>query len=505
MTFVPHRADCRPTRRRSSPGTLSGLTLAALGLVAAGPASGQARGFSVSPALTVSQSYTDNIDLSSTNPRAEAITEVRPGVRMTAGGGRLRGSLDYSLSAQFYARDNDRSDIGQNLAAAFTAELIEQSALVEMRAGIARQSISAFGAPSPDPNLRNSSSTESRNLSITPILRTRVGTTVLEARSSWTKSDSGQNQLADGTSLVHSLSANGRWSILGWGLQFSDASSKFSGGREAGNQSLVASANVRPDVDWLLNARIGRERDTVRQVQAQNTNTWGVGGTWTPSGRTQISAQYDRRYFGDGHGFSVSHRLRRAVIRVSDSRDAQGVGNDRLLNLVSAYDELDRQLQFIEPDPVRRDLLVRALLAQQGNPLTRSVTLQRRQELSVALQGLRTAIALSAYRMRTSSLDESTIPNDDLRFAGRIGQSGFSASASYRLSSVSSATLAWQLTDTDDAGLQAGGRQKSWTASYNTQPIRRVSLGVSLRHVVYDSVSNPYAENGGLITLGFAF
>ncbi len=478
-----------------------GLPLA----LVAGTAQSQGRGLSFSPGLTITQSFTDNLDLSSTNPRAEAITQIRPGVRVSAGGGRLRGSLNYSLDAQIYARDSERSDVGQNLAAAFTAELLEQSAFVDVRAGIARQSISAFGAPLPDPTLRSRNSTESRNLSISPVLRTRVGTTTLEARSSWVTSDSGQGQLADGQSLVHSLSASGQWATIGWGLQFSDATNKFDGGREAGSQALSASASFRPDVDWLLTGRIGRERDTVRSTEAQSTNTWGVGANWTPSGRTQVNAQYDKRYFGDGYGLNVSHRLRRAVIRLSDSRDAQGVGNDRLLNLANAYDELDRQLRTIEPDPARRDLLVRTLLAQQGNPLTRSVSLQRRQELSVALQGLRATLAFTAYRTRISALDNAGTVNDDLQFAGRVGQSGYSASASYRLSSVSSATLGWQRTQTDDAGFQAGGQQTSWSAGFTTQPIRRVSLSLSLRHVEYVSLSNPYTENGGQISLGFAF
>ena len=106
---------------------------------------------------------------------------------------------------------------------------------------------------------------------------------------------------------------------------------------------------------------------------------------------------------------------------------------------------------------------------------------------------------------RTSALGNTAAVNDDLQFAGRVGQSGYSASASYRLSSVSSATLAWQRTQTDNAGFQAGGQQTSWSAGFSTQPIRRVSLSLSLRHVEYDSLSNPYTENGGQVSLGFAF
>ena len=55
-------------------------------VLVAGTAQAQGRGLSFSPGLTISQSFTDNLDLSSTNPRAEAITQIRPGVRVSAGG-----------------------------------------------------------------------------------------------------------------------------------------------------------------------------------------------------------------------------------------------------------------------------------------------------------------------------------------------------------------------------------------------------------------------------------
>src|SRR5688500_4678120 len=60
-------------------------------------------GTTVVPTLSVSQTFTDNRRLSATDPQADSITQISPGVVISSRTGRLQGSLSYAANAVIYA------------------------------------------------------------------------------------------------------------------------------------------------------------------------------------------------------------------------------------------------------------------------------------------------------------------------------------------------------------------------------------------------------------------
>jgi uncharacterized protein (PEP-CTERM system associated) len=117
---------------------------AALGWLAAN-ATAHAQGTTIVPTFSISESITDNSRLSSTDKQAEAITTISPGVRISSQGGRVQGSLDYSLNGLLYARESSRNAVQHALSAGFIAFVVDRNVTVDTRASISQQSVSAFG------------------------------------------------------------------------------------------------------------------------------------------------------------------------------------------------------------------------------------------------------------------------------------------------------------------------------------------------------------------------
>ncbi|MBL8362797.1 MAG: TIGR03016 family PEP-CTERM system-associated outer membrane protein [Rubrivivax sp.] len=467
-------------------------------------------GLSVVPSLSISQSVTDNINLSQ-DKRAEAITSVSPGVRVSSRSGRLQGTLDYSLNANYYARDGERSGFTNALAAGFTSELVPNIASIDAKASVSQQAISAFGVQGVDPNLGRSNRTEVRVLSLTPVVRGRLTDTITaQASSTWTRSTSSGAVGAESTALAHAAQIGGQAGRFGWSADVADVTSSYgAGGRKTGNRRFGLGLSYTPNSDLQVNVHAGRETETVRDVESQSTNNYGFGATWSPSPRTTATARYDRRYFGNGYALQLSHRMVRGLITLSDSRDANnGAVSDRTLAFVQRYDEVFRQLVAAGLPANVADQLTRLVLQNENLFIGRAVALQRRQDVALVLQGVRSTVALTVFRSSSIRLDQASTATDDLSLADGLSQRGYSLTGSYTVSSTTSLALAYS--DSRNGGERAtvpGVRNdlRSFTASLTGRLTQRVNYSLSARHTTFDSALSPYTENGAQLTLSFAF
>jgi uncharacterized protein (PEP-CTERM system associated) len=217
-----------------------------------------------------------------------------------------------------------------------------------------------------------------------------------------------------------------------------------------------------------------------------------------------VNAQFSRRYFGLGRSISVSHRMARSHWSFSDSRDSNETPGGTGLSYAAEYSRLFAELAAQVPDPVQRDLQVRAILDAPGGFITRTASVSVRRQASVALQGLRGSLVLSAFHSSSERLDRTSTVVDDLSF-GPVRQSGYSASVSYRLTPTSSTGITYSARRTASTGTQPGNDLKSLSASFSTQLADRVTFNLSLRHTSFDSPTQPYTENGGQATIGMRF
>ncbi|HSH30536.1 MAG TPA: hypothetical protein VK971_11555, partial [Thiohalobacter sp.] len=71
---------------------------------------GISRDWQVTPRLTLSETFTDNIELEPDGD-ADLVTEISPGVNLSKQGGRARVELDYELQGLLFADTSSSNDI----------------------------------------------------------------------------------------------------------------------------------------------------------------------------------------------------------------------------------------------------------------------------------------------------------------------------------------------------------------------------------------------------------
>ena len=198
--------------------------------------------------------------------------------------------------------------------------------------------------------------------------------------------------------------------MLGWSAVASHTVSDFRAGRRTFDSRVRAGFNFLFSPELKVGVTAGRERTDLLVLGGESNPTWGVQADWTPTERTALSANVEKRFFGNSHAFRFSHRTRATVWALSDSRDISTTSSQGTVSFGSAYDLFFRQLESAEPDPVRRDQLVRTLLLVNGiDPnavivggfLASAATLERAQVASVALVGARNTVTLQFSGLRS--------------------------------------------------------------------------------------------------------
>lgn len=471
-----------------------------------------ASGMSVVPTFSLNQTLTDNRRLSSIDRQAELITQISPGVLITSRSGAVQGSLSYSANGFFYAKETGASNLQHQLTAVGSAEFIERRLGLDTSASISQQAISAFGTQSVSASAENSNRAEVTTYSLAPYLRGRVlGEADYQARLTYSSSSSGSGSLGDLSTLSGSLGLSGRFGQFGWSLDASRNVSEYSGGRPSFNGRWGGSLSATPDPEVRVAARLARESGDV-STGTSSLTSWGASVTWTPGPRTTLSADADRRYFGNSHALSFQHRFARSIWSYSDSRNLSS-GAVAGGNNFSLYNVFFAQFASLEPDPVKRDALVRDLLRKNGLDvppsnlggfLTSSSSVQRSRTFSVSFQGIRDTYTLSTFQTRSSSLGDIA-DIGDLGQTGEVRQQGVTFAISYRLDPTSSLSVFGSAQKTFKSGRLAGNDLRSFTATWQSSLGLRAQVSLGLRYAVFDAEINPYHETALLGSLSLRF
>lgn len=485
-----------------------------------GEGGGASAGSSIQPRIGFSQAWTDNLRLSDRDKDAALITTVSPGISIRRNSGSLRGSLDYSLNGISYLKSTQGSQLQNSLSATGQAEIIARTFYVDAQANIGQQNASAFGlqaAPTLGSQgqvsaLDNPNRRETGTLNVSPSLRGQLGGFAsfdLRGNFSLTEvrgSGLGDSRGSGGTLRIAQLAPG----ALGWYLQASTQQVKPYGALSNRVSSLTAGLNYRPDPDWYFMGNVGRERSDYLNAgaSAQDGFTGGVTADWTPTPRTRVNANWQRRQFGSSHGLSFEHRMVHSVWRLSDTRTVTLGNTGASGGLRTNYDLYFLLFASIEPDPVKRDELVRSRLLALGlSPdaplavgfLSTGPSQLRNQQFSFTLQGLRTTLTANVVRAVTSRLGDN-LNQGDLANTSRIEQRSYSLSAGYQLSPVSALSLTASRQETigepNSPRTQLTSLMANWTGRLGS----RISVQLGARHSRFESVT-PYAENAAYANL----
>lgn len=496
------------TRRRAEPYCLA-FALAASAMAAQAQEAASA-GSTVQPRVTVSQTWTDNLRLDDRNKDAALITTVSPGISLFRNAGNWRANVDYSLNGIAYLKSDQPSRLQNALSANFQSELISRTLFLEARANIGQQSASAFGTQNAPTlgsqggasNLADANQHETGTLSVSPSLRGVLGRlATYELRGDFTRTEARGTSVGDSQGSGLSLQVNQlNAGIVGWWLQASSQRVKTASSNR--NDMLKVGLNYRPDPDWSFTANVGHERSDFLGAGSQAGATAGVSADWTPTPRTRVGANWQRHDYGNSHGLNFEHRMSRSIWHFSDTQSVV-LGNTGAVGGVrSNYDQFFQLFTSLEPDPVKRDALVRAYLQSQGlSPdaavaggfLSTGPSQLRSQLFGVTLQGPRGSLSAQFTRSITSRLG-SNLNQGDLASTSHVEQRSYSLSASHQLTPLSGISLtALRQETTGDLSGQSS-QLTSLLANWSVRLGALLSTQVGARRSRFEGVI-PYTEN----------
>ena len=482
----------------------------------------------VLPRVSVTYTATDNLRLASSAAQAGQIVQLSPGLNISMQGARLKAYLDYALTGLYYTGSASPNSAQNALTTFGSLEAIDNFAFVDFTGSIAQQAASAFGQQSIGNANLNPNRVEVGNYRLSPYIKGRIGDAVnYEARISRAVTTSAQSNTlgansvataANNTNTTDSsvrLNGGSGFRKLGWTADVSKQTVDYSLGRqtESERSSLGLTFALTPQLS--VNASAGREANNFNSIDIQQFVTNSVGFSWRPSASTTISGARDQRFFGAGHKFNFEHRTPRTVWRFSDSRDVSPTPSQGArVGLGSLYDLLYTQFESQFADPTARAQAVTTYLQTNGLTaapivsagfLTSAVALQRRQDLSFALLGIRSTATFIATQASTNRLDLISTAVDDFSKASVVNQNGLSANFSHRLTPDSSLGLLFSQQKTAGSTSVQESTLRSISVSISSKIGQKATASLTARKVESEGGLVPYVENAfvGILNVPF--
>ena len=305
------------------------LSLLAQALVLAGVAQPVlAADWTVTPNLTVSERYTDNVNLapSSGTKKSDFITEVRPGIQLYKNGRRLKVNINYSLQSLTYLNNNQNNSLNHQLNGVVNAELLEDFLFLDLNSAIYQQNINALAPIGLGNTNATNNLTTVGTYSVSPYLRKRFGSFAngdlrLTQSGVYYNSQGISNTVSD--SVIGSLGSGSRFNDLFWGLNYSYTKNNNQSTADTEFEKVSATLGYALTRKLRVHATGGIERNNFISLGNSKVDGpfWNVGFDWAPTIRTQIGATVGQRFFGNTYSFNLTERTRRTTWNASYSED----------------------------------------------------------------------------------------------------------------------------------------------------------------------------------------
>lgn len=440
----------------------------------------------VIPSITVTETYTDNVDLDADFSQSDVVTQITPQIAITGSGSRLNMSLLYAPNYFFYpGDDDDKHELRHSLQANLNSELISETFFVDASASIVQQFLDRRAAITTERSNRTDNRRAIQSYRVSPYFVQTFGswaTAQLRYNLSHVRQGANAEQTTLDTFFGNSLSHQGsltvnsgrRFNKLGWTLlaqyqtEERDSFSNF--------ETTTARADFSYQLIDMLSLLAGtgyQKRDTGGSSFADFGGfIWDVGFRLVPGPRTSLSFRYGNQY--DGGTFSLTAQYK---ITARDSINL--TYTDRIQTFQSfAFDD-------------NNDVNINPSL----NSAFVSGDLTRRKSWRFSLAGTRGRTSYNASAFY-SDYGSGNLALNEERYGGTISirrnlnqRLSISTGLSYNLSRFSSDNL----------------KDKFWSASVNADYKISKSLVGSLGYVHTDRDQSRFSSlNGGSNFVSFS-
>ena len=477
------------------------------------------RAWTITPRIGLTETLSDNINLSSTNTQTGFISQLSPGIRIDARTARLKMFLDYSLNGLRYSTGNSSSQ-AQNVLNAFgTLEAIDNWLFLDFSGNISQQIINPFGVQTPSNIYDNSNLTQTSTYRLSPYIKGQLGGSADYFLRYNVSATNYQNSSLSNVTLsqwIGQIRGNTRFQNLNWTIDGSQQNTDYSLGRDYDDGRLRGVLTYKLFPEFSLSGSGGWETNNYQSINNEGQSTYGYGINWTPTERTQVSGFQEHRFFGNGYNVLLSHRFPLSSIRYTAIRDVSLIPNQFTTSgMGTVYDMYFDQFSNLIPDPVARSAYVTNLLNQLGvAPNAQAVSdyaaqrprVQTSQQLTYVLYGARNSLTLIAARNENEAL---TVFGQNTNIAGqasRVTQQGFTVSFAHRLTPLTALNLLGSRMESQ-SGLTnvLNTTMTTYQVGVSTRFGAKTAGSLNLRRSEFDSDTSPYTENAlvGSITMFF--
>ncbi len=340
------------------------LAVAALG--AGAIRSALAGKLSITPSISVIETFSDNVDLDPEGEESSAlVTEVTPSLKIRSESARLTGALDALLTFRHQTAGTDKGiNFDENAAGFGTAELLEDLFFLDAEASVSQQVLSSRETASA------SNQETVQTYGVSPYFKHRFGDIAdAEVRYKFNQVlvDAKEDTVSDSSTHAagFTIDSGSYFSRLLWSLDGSASEADRSDDGDISRQEIGLGLEYAVDRTFSIIGGGGYQRfDDGDPRNEFDGPTWEAGFRWRPGPRTELRATYGRRDDDESLAakfrYDISSRTRftarySEVLETSQERLARNLS---LIDLEGESDQLineDTELLF-DPNPSPFDI-----------------------------------------------------------------------------------------------------------------------------------------------------
>ena len=476
--------------------------------------------FSLSTSVT--QTYSDNVELSTFNQEDSNVTNARLNVASSIASKALNMNFSSSLSHLFYSHDSDLDKGYESLSTSGQFSPWLSGPALTFAGNIVNEPRSIGGNAASD--LISGDTVRTNNYSVGLIQN--VTNSDFNIGGSINYNDSGaEDDIGESNGYQAGLSfSNG----ISHRIMFWDMSGNYSDRKNNGQtaRSFQAEGKLGIQTTWKVNPFIRYFNEdysgSVSNSQNNQGESWGAGFrwlaernltidlsynfvsndeltddyidadiNWTPTSRTSVQAGYNQRFFGDSYSFNLNHRNRRLTNTISYNEQIQAFQRDNFESFIESTiwcpvgQPFDLDNCLSSPEDIQNtddffELPILGVRPIEDDQFSLFKTLSWNSTLT---------LARTTFNLTLSNREREDLNTGDVQdfLTSRL-------SATRRMSSRSSATLAWSftrndyITNNDDLTIDRRDYYRTYTLSFDRELANALSLNSSLRYL--DRTSN---------------
>ena len=260
-----------------------------------------AANWEVTPSITLSETYSDNINLVASGNKQEAfVTELNPGVSIRKEGAHHNLILDYRLQYLQNSGSTNRSSLFHQLQLDSNTELLRNSLFLDLNSRINQQN--NLNSNSATDNLSgNQNRTNITEYSISPYWTPHLnGYATGEVRFNYNKLSLDNSLASDAENFDYSVRLNSgrRFSKFTWLIDYSNRN-QVRATNSVKFQDMLLELRANINRHYNVFTRLGYSKNNFQSASNQNNNGffYSVGGNWRPNQHVSIEAAVGNNSF----------------------------------------------------------------------------------------------------------------------------------------------------------------------------------------------------------------